>query len=79
MNTLQRPRDSEMFLLFIFSWPNYLCQGGYVFAGVCLFVSKITPKVINRFQLKFQEMLIMGLSCLNFGDVLDYHLDPGMF
>ena len=27
-------------------------RGGYVFAGVCLFVSKITPH--------FQEMLIMG-------------------
>ena len=25
----------------------YLCQGGYVFIGVCLFVSRITQKLLH--------------------------------
>ena len=31
----------------------YLCQGGYVFIGISLFVSGITHKLLDRFFQKF--------------------------
>lgn len=44
----------------LFKAQLYLCQGGYVFAKVCLFVSNITQKVIDGFWLNFQEISTVG-------------------
>ena len=38
----------------------YLCQGSYVFASICLSVSRITQKFIDRFSRNFLEGLASG-------------------
>ena len=55
-----------------------LPQRGYVFAGVCLFVGKITPKVMEGILMKPSETVDngMGSRWFNFGCDPDHHLDP---
>jgi len=39
---------------------GYLREGGYVFNVVCLFVSRITQKLVNRFPPDLVERWHMG-------------------
>ena len=56
----------------------YLPQRGYVFAGVCLFVRKITPKVMEGILMTPSESIDNGMGSRrrNFGGYSDHHLDP---
>ena len=47
---------------YVFASDYYLRQGGYVFVGVCLFVSRIRQKLLNRFSQNSAEKRLMGLG-----------------
>lgn len=51
------------------------------FCLCCLSVSNISQNVVNRLVLKCSGNIISGTGCrcLHFGDVMDQHLDLGMF
>ena len=56
--------------------------GGCVFAGVCLFVRLFVSKIsFEQILMTFSGNVDNGTRnrLFNFGDVLDYHLAPGMF